>query len=184
MKEEQVIFSNIRGYHSNTEQKCKDFIEKNILIKSDDQLFLGKGMYFWDNSTNAMEWKETKKRQYPNDNILTVMARINIDNILDLTDKKVIDTINELWGKYIKKLRGNDIGKFYCSDEKVKLGVVLDSLPIINQLPVRRIALNYRTDYNPFYKFSNLKVCNFSSSMKMVYMVKDKNCITDESYYE
>lgn len=49
--------SKIILYHSDEENKCKQFVDKeNVLILSGntkDDIWLGKGMYFWDNMGNA-----------------------------------------------------------------------------------------------------------------------------------
>lgn len=49
--------SRIIIYHSDEEEKCKEFVDnENVLIlsgNSKDDIWLGKGMYFWDNIGNA-----------------------------------------------------------------------------------------------------------------------------------
>lgn len=53
--------SRIILYHSDTEKKCEEFIaKKDALVLSNnlkDDIWLGDGMYFWDNRGNANWWK-------------------------------------------------------------------------------------------------------------------------------
>ena len=54
--------SKIILYHSDEENKCKQFVDKeNVLILSGntkDDIWLGKGMYFWDNMGNDNWWNK------------------------------------------------------------------------------------------------------------------------------
>ena len=84
----------IKGFHANYEEKCKRFVEDGKLITSKDTTFLGKGMYFWDNQHNSKWWKEKKKRDSVQSVVRIVTARIDIEEILDLTDEDVVDNIS------------------------------------------------------------------------------------------
>jgi hypothetical protein len=56
----------IKVYHCNLSEKCNEFISENKLLESNhpyDSLWLGKGMYFWDNFGNAKYWKNEKLKK-------------------------------------------------------------------------------------------------------------------------
>ena len=75
--------SNIIGFHTNTKDKIKNFIEKGIPITSEDTTWLGTGMYFWDNLSNAKYWKNEKirKNEGSEETIKIIKANIIIDDI-------------------------------------------------------------------------------------------------------
>lgn len=60
------IRENIKVYHCNDKQRCEKFLkEDNYLIWSEeDGIWLGSGMYFWDNLSNAKYWKGEKNEKH------------------------------------------------------------------------------------------------------------------------
>ena len=94
--EEKIIL-----YHSNEENKCKEFIEKgNSLLLSGnlkDDIWLGKGMYFGDNRGNANWWKRKQCDKHPNAKYGIVAVNAILDNLLDLTDYDIYMKLDELW---------------------------------------------------------------------------------------
>lgn len=56
----------IKIFHCNSEIKCNEFIFQNKLLESKhpyDSLWLGRGMYFWDNLGNAKYWKRERNKK-------------------------------------------------------------------------------------------------------------------------
>ena len=54
----------IKGYHCNDLERTKKFVEnKELIMTQEDGYWLGKGMYFWDNLSNAHYWKKEKERK-------------------------------------------------------------------------------------------------------------------------
>ena len=52
------------GYHANESERCRPFLQNKInLIVSIDREYLGNGMYFWDNKSNAKYWYFEKKER-------------------------------------------------------------------------------------------------------------------------
>ena len=80
-------------FHSNESDKCKAFINNDVsLITSKngkDDIWLGDGMYFWDNKGNV------------------VRVNVNADNILDLTDYDVYMKLKYAWEKLADKKQCN-----------------------------------------------------------------------------
>ena len=57
-------------YHSNKQDECNKFIsqEEYLILSgnSRDDVWLGKGMYFWDNRGNAEWWNKKQSKRNPN----------------------------------------------------------------------------------------------------------------------
>lgn len=49
-------------YHCNKQEECLKFLNKQdyLISSQEDGIWLGKGMYFWDNISNARFWKREK----------------------------------------------------------------------------------------------------------------------------
>ena len=117
------IRENIKVYHCNDKQRCEKFLkEDNYLIWSEeDGIWLGSGMYFWDNLSNAKYWKGEKKRKTHNRTPLSIVsAHIYIDNLLDLSDINTCNVVDDIWEAYCKTSKKPSQG--------VKLGEKLNIL--------------------------------------------------------
>lgn len=101
--------SRIIIYHSDEEEKCKEFVDnENVLIlsgNSKDDIWLGKGMYFWDNIGNAKWWNHKQCDRHPDMKYSIAVANVVLDNLLDLTDYDVYMSLDKLW-KQICQLCG------------------------------------------------------------------------------
>lgn len=76
----------IIGYHTNSLSKCMDFITTSHLVWcEEDGNWLGSGMYFWDNLSNAKFW-QVKKEKYGAIDVKIVRALLSLTDLLDLTD--------------------------------------------------------------------------------------------------
>ena len=104
-----VVEPNIIGYHTNSKIKCKNFMDnENYLIWSKDTHWLGDGMYFWDNLSNADYWLSEKKRKEPQIKEWSIVsANIYLNKMLDLTDEKIVEQYNKLWVSYCEKRKLN-----------------------------------------------------------------------------
>lgn len=99
---------NIIGYHANDRDRCSEFVNYRTIITSEDTHWLGLGMYFWDNLGNAKYWLLEKKRKAQE--VISwsiVQANINLDQLLDITDEDILDTLNKLWYEYCAKSHRN-----------------------------------------------------------------------------
>ena len=111
--------TNIIGYHVNDEEKCEKFLkEDEYIIVCPDKLWLGRGMYFWDNDSNANYWAKDKKKKVTSD-LIKVKSNIYIDDMLDLSDLESLHFLNELWLEYCRKEK--------CKTN-VRLGMKLDRI--------------------------------------------------------
>ena len=100
--------SKIILFHSDEESKCKKFIEEeNSLIISEnskDDIWLGKGMYFWDNKGNANWWKDKQESRNKDKRYSIVIVNAVLDKLLDLTDFEVYMKMEELGRKFANYL--------------------------------------------------------------------------------
>ena len=88
---------NIDVYHTNDEFKIEKFLKTNELIISKDTNWLGNGMYFWDNLSNAKYWKNEKLRKKETTNIKIIKGKIFLEKLLDLTDEETARYIDDIW---------------------------------------------------------------------------------------
>lgn len=167
-----VLRPNILAYHVNDKVRCETFISNgNYLIISKDTTWLGLGMYFWDNQSNALYWLKEKQRK-DRDNEIYICAKCNLilqeEIVLDITDKKTANKIDELWSKYIK------ISKEYINEKRigVKLDILFRILPNFKEYGVIKAHAIYPKDrYIDFFK-SEYGRCHISSNVKTIYLVK------------
>ena len=69
------IEPNIIVYHCNDIERCDIFLEKkDYMIESkEDGIWLGEGMYFWDNYSNANYWLHEKERKDTQDKQFSII---------------------------------------------------------------------------------------------------------------
>lgn len=169
---------NIDVYHTNDRLKIKNFLETNELIISKDINWLGKGMYFWDNLSNAKYWKNEKLRKKETTDIKIIKGKIFLEKMLDLTDEETVRYINDIWN-FISKF--SEIQKIKI--EKAELGRKLDVI-----FDFYKAHLSKEFDYNVIkclgsYKrnlMGNLDLfseSNLTLSNKIIYSIKKSICI-------
>ena len=109
-------------YHCNDKTRCQKFLDnKKFMIESkEDGIWLGNGMYFWDNLSNAKFWY--RKKQQKHDELLIVQSNVYTDFLLDLTDLDVCNKMEQLWNKVYKE---NEIK---IPKDKITLGAKLNYL--------------------------------------------------------
>ncbi|MCI8629250.1 MAG: hypothetical protein HFE57_07070 [Firmicutes bacterium] len=175
------IRENIKVYHCNDKQRCEKFLkEDNYLIWSEeDGIWLGSGMYFWDNLANAQYWKGQKKRKTNNRKPLSIVsAHIYIDNLLDLSDINTCNVVDDIWEAYCKTSKKPSQG--------VKLGEKLNILfkdedfkKYFSKYTVIRIIgkYNYTPETSLFYYDIKSNRIEPILSAKYIYNVKNSNCI-------
>ena len=93
-------------YHSNKKYKCKKFIsQSDYLIVSEndkDDIWLGKGMYFWDNKGNVKWWNNKQMKKHPKGSFAIMVANVNLEHLLDLTDIEIYKKLEEVWNAVCK----------------------------------------------------------------------------------
>lgn len=172
-------------YHSDTEKKCEEFIaKKGSLILSNnskDDIWLGRGMYFWDNRGNANWWRRKQHDRHPKTKYRIVTANVNLSNLLDLTDFEVYRALDNLWKQVCKVAQ---------LDENVPLGnklnFLFDSLNFAAKYDLIKVYGKYnRTPNNGFfiYDYSTLK-SEPTIGVKCIYNVKVETCIMEKELVE
>ncbi|AGK96705.1 hypothetical protein [Clostridium pasteurianum] len=145
--------TNVKGYHVNDNERCLKFIsEEKYLITSKDKFWLGFGMYFWDNNSNAEYWKKQKIKKEPNVTYIKVSSNIFIDEeyLLDLTDVNIVNGLEYLWKLYCKKKK---------EEENQPLGIKIDKLieffEDMKSIKVIKGIGNYDINHNKTNTFIN-----------------------------
>ncbi len=92
-------------YHCGRKEEVLSFSKDEILIipSIEDDIWLGNGMYFWDNESNAKYWYRNRTRKYPNDEFLIVKAILKLDKVLDLTSQDHINLCKKVMALLINK---------------------------------------------------------------------------------
>lgn len=167
-------------YHSDEENKCKEFLDKNGLIisgNSRDDIWLGKGMYFWDNMGNANWWRHKQCNKNPGKQYNIVIANVVLNNLLDLTDYDVYMKLDELW-KQICQMCNLD------SDVPLggKLNFLFDSFNFEEKYDVIKVYGKYNNTPNKgFFKFDYKTMKSEPTiGVKCIYSVRKESCIIEK----
>lgn len=170
-------------FHSNKKEHCDNFIsgDEYLVISKNgkDDMWLGKGMYFWDNRGNAAWWMDKQKRKNPTDSFCMIAANANLERLLDLTDYDIYMKLEEVWQTICKKAKlnpnvplGNKLDYFFESE---KFGVVYSLIKVYgkyNATPSRGV---FRFDYESMRAEPTIAV-------KCIYSIRDVKCILEKEY--
>lgn len=164
----EEMLANIKGYHANNYDKTRAFVDRGELAFSEDTDYLGYGMYFWDNISNAKYWAKQKIKKDRLRYCYISTANVIVEEpILDLTDKNTLRLIRDLWLEFCK-LQG--------AEKSQPLGVVLDTLyeyfdESLGQMKVAKCIGSYeRWSKNKF--LLELKNNYIDDRPKTIYTVK------------
>ena len=173
-------------YHCNEQNKCLKFLnEKDYLISSnEDGIWLGSGMYFWDNVSNAKFWKQEKIKKGNTSNLCILCVKVSGDNILDLTDLDICNKIADIWIKLIKK------GKIKSEKNNMPLGEKLNILykiipDFISIYPVIKVFGKYnKTPKNNLFCYNiNTNEAEPTLASKCIYNIKVSKCILEKEQF-
>jgi len=170
----------IVGYHGNKKSKCLAFIKSGVLISCDDSKWLGRGMYFWDNKSNADYWLKEKIRKTELDCMedgAIIQALIDCDEMLDLTDQSVVEELNNVW----VLLRVRDKKFSYDAELGYKLNYILERIEDFSSISV----IKGIGDYRDYYRrkgddFFILKDSRIIEDVKVLYCVRCSNAIIEK----
>ena len=173
--------SKIILYHSDEEEKCKEFIDKeNTLIlsgNSKDDIWLGKGMYFWDNMGNAKWWRHKQCNRHPDKKYCIVAANAVLNNLLDLTDYDVYMYLDKLWMQICQ----------LCNlDPNVQLGgklnFLFDTLGFEQEYDLIKVYGKYNNTPNKgFFRFDyNTMKSEPTIAVKCIYSIRNVNSIIEK----
>lgn len=173
--------SKIILYHSDEKNKCKKFVdEENSLIvsgNSKDDIWLGKGMYFWDNIGNANWWKRKQHSRHQSKQYSIVAANAVLNNLLDLTDFEVYMKMEELWQQICKQCNLDSnmpLGE--------KLNFLFETLDFGEEYDLIKVYGKY--NYTPnkgFFKFDYQSMNSEPTiGIKCIYSIRNANCIVEK----
>lgn len=171
-------------YHTNSKEKCNDFLSNSKLIIADENggPWLGKGMYFWDNLSNSHYWAKEKirKEKLSECTILSVVVEYNLENLLDLTDLEVTNRIYDLWFLYCERNHNST---------RKDLGVILNILfRTLSELSekyhiIKAIGNNYNVNSNLLNNNYSKRI-GISINAKTIYNVRVSHIIKSKSQKE
>lgn len=177
-KRRHIVRPNSILYHCNDKTRCQKFLDnKKFMIESkEDGIWLGNGMYFWDNLSNAKFWY--RKKQQKHDELLIVQSNVYTDFLLDLTDLDVCNKMEQLWNKIYKE---NEIK---IPKDKITLGAKLnylydyyDMFKDVYQV-IKVIGKYKKTPQNSFYKYDlDSRRAEPTTAIKCIYNVKNVDAI-------
>lgn len=177
-KRRHIVRPNSILYHCNDKTRCQKFLDnKKFMIESkEDGIWLGNGMYFWDNLSNAKFWY--RKKQQKHDELLIVQSNVYTDFLLDLTDLDICNKMEQLWNKVYKE---NEIK---IPKDKITLGVKLnylydyyDMFKDVYQV-IKVIGKYKKTPQNSFYKYDlDSRRAEPTTAIKCIYNVKNVDAI-------
>lgn len=173
--------SKIILYHSDEESRCEEFVdEEDTLLcskNSKDDIWLGDGMYFWDNIGNVKWWKRKQCDKHLDKKYCIVAANAVLNNLLDLTDYDVYTNLDKLW-KQMCELCNLD------SDVELgsKLNFLFEALDFSQQYDLVKVYGKYnRTPNKGFFKFDyNTMRAEPTIGVKCIYNIKSAKCIVEK----
>jgi len=154
------------AYHANDKSRCAPFIDKGRpIIDSRDKFWLGRGMYFWDNRSNAQYWASQKIKK-GSSIVWLIQADICTDYLFDLKDKRMRDEFEKLWQVFSKKQK---LQKTYPLG--MKIDILYDAY-LSDKFDVFRCEGLYKS--KPEYFLRHEKFPYPTSQTKTIYNVKKK----------
>lgn len=177
------MYSEVVLYHCNDIEKCENFIKNaNGLIYSShakDDIWLGNGMYFWDNKANARWWQRKKENNNSNKEYCIVESRIKLDKLLDLTDLEVYNKMEAIWNCYTKTQNKNPdipLGN--------KLNLLFTEMGFDKMYSTIKVYGKYNyTKNNGFFTYNvHSNKAEPTIAIKCIYNVKKSDCISAKGY--
>lgn len=175
-------YSEIVGYHANEHTKCSRFLEGEFEVSLDTD-WLGTGMYFWDNLSNAKFWRREKVRKGDPPHIEAckiVQAKISCNDFFDFTDTDERDKFARLWiyaGFQLNRKQKSGMGFGQIID------YVFNFYPDLTECPVVKVHADYSEHEQNSSLFGSTKLI---STIKTIYSVRKESAIIcrEEVNYE
>ncbi|WP_251951237.1 hypothetical protein [Limosilactobacillus vaginalis] len=176
-------------FHTDKIRNNKLFLSrKTLLMASNERIWLGAGMYFWDNISNAKYWKRQKKKhdRYSTFSIIEASLRCNLDDLLNLTDEKTVEELQEYVEK-CKKLYHHQTG-IEIDLDSMKTGEIINFAYKCSELfdngktfkCVKGLGLyNYSNKDNFIVKEDYSKGVHLTLRGKIIYAIRDKDFLYD-----
>lgn len=109
------------GYHTTLSCHKDDIIKNGFYTSNKNDDWLGEGVYFWDNETNANWWKKDtgifKKCIFICDLRCPIANYINLDLEMEKFESYLKEYLRSSYGKRLAKPKfknSNECKKFYC----------------------------------------------------------------------
>lgn len=157
--------SSVEVFHCNDRMRINKFVaEPDFLIISQhkfDELWAGRGMYFWDNKGNAKYWYKDSVKKSPDSSFLIAQANIHYDQetFMDLLDLEIEKLCQQIIDRY------EALGVISNRDS---LGKKIDFVASELNFKVVRVSGYYKNTPQTSY----LKRSKVSNKNKIIYCVK------------
>ena len=170
---------NVDVYHTNDRLKIEKFLQTNELIISKDTNWLGSGMYFWDNLSNAKYWKDEKLRKNETTDIKIIKGKIFLEKLLDLTDEETVKYIDDIWS-FISKFSEIQKMKIEKAELGRKLDVIFDFYKALSSQEFNYNVIKCLGSYrkNLMESLDLFSESNLILSNKIIYSVKENSCMS------
>jgi hypothetical protein len=174
------IEPNIIAFHVNEEVKSNKFLSSKELVLFEDTHYLGTGMYFWDNKSNADYWVEKKKKDGVNPIYVSKCNILLSPPLLDMTDKEVINRVERFWQNYCNKINEKKTNQH--------LGTILDVLyavfpEIYGQMKVSKAHGFYNSRFLHSFLYNLGKNTYVDNSHKTIYCVRCSSKIVNQELF-
>jgi hypothetical protein len=170
-------YSEIIGFHANHYIKCDRFLE-GLFDQAEDTQWLGKGMYFWDNLSNAKFWKKQKIRKGPcrhPEAYKIVKAKISCKDIFDFTNDDERTTFGNLLTFATLGLSIKEKSKIERMGFGQKIDYVFSYYSDLESCSVVKVHADYSENENNFELFGK---SNLVSTIKTIYSVRKDSVIS------
>lgn len=168
-------------YHANTKENVKKFIKGSLIISHhpNDDYWLGKGMYFWDNKDNALFWN--KRRQ---DNKCTAIAKSQLmfhdSDMIDLLDRSTLLKLKEQAQKICNIL--NLEFKQYKNKPGAILNLVSNYLEMSDKETFKLVRgagyYNRQPTYSLVVNDDGTNRSHLTGKVKLIYCVRDNSLLS------
>ena len=179
-----MIRPNLVLYHCNDSFRCHNFVhsKKYMIVSEEDGIWLGTGMYFWDNMANARFWMRKKRKDDPHRDYSIISANVFMDKLLDLTDNDICNKIEKMWEKYLEV---NGINDEKNSALGYKLNVLFKSIEMLreNYYVIKIYGKYNKTPKNKLWSYS-IEDNNVEpiGTVKCIYNVRNEEAIGDKRF--
>lgn len=165
----------VKGYHCNEESKVNQFElgDFKSLKSTEDGKWLGSGVYFWDNYSNALYWKNQKERKQKEKNFKVTTALLSLENLLDLTDLGDIDFCL----KVIDLLKRQGVTEFIEGEIGRNINVLFNVTEIFNKYDILKSHGLYTKELKTEFFVVNEKIPYLTTRVKTIYCVKNEEAI-------
>ncbi|MGK8294088.1 hypothetical protein [Staphylococcus arlettae] len=165
----------VTGYHCNEEYKVNQFElgDFKSLKSVEDGKWLGSGVYFWDNHSNALYWKKQKERKQKEKNFKITTALLSLENLLDLTDLNDIDFCM----KIIDYLKSIGVTEFIEGEIGKNINVLFNDTSFFKEYDVLKSNGLYKKELRTDFFNVNEKIPYLTTRVKTIYCVKNEKAI-------